>query len=64
MKYGDNVTQKAECTWAPKANEPEKLYYEAQKYNRSRSPGIKIERQESQRSRLEGKRRRKARTFG
>ena len=30
MKYGDNVTQKAECTGRQEANEPEKLYYEAQ----------------------------------
>jgi len=30
MKYGDNINQKAECTWTPETNEPEKLYYEAQ----------------------------------
>ena len=35
MKYGDNVTQNAKCTWMPqKTNESEKLHYETQKENR------------------------------
>ena len=33
MKYGDNITQKQNVHVRHEANEPEKLYYEAQSDN-------------------------------
>jgi len=63
MKYGDNVTQNAECTWMPR-NEPEKLYYETQNDNGNGSRGNKEGTARKSEMSPRRKRRRRARTLG